>query len=285
MPGQFCISIDLELAWGVWDVLTEDFISLCKTREREVVRRLLELFDEHEIEATWAIVGHLLDAPEQGRRGGAEIWYAPEIVAAIQSAKTPQEIGSHSYAHIYYGQVARDAARADLQQARQSHLRNALAFDSFVYPRNDVAHQDLLAEAGLRVFRSVDAAWYAAAGRVHPLLGRAAHFIDKMLPITPPTVKPLRHASGAVELPSSMLLIGRNGMRKMIPPSIQIRKAKLGLRRAAREGELFHLWFHPSNFYHSAESQFGVLERILKIAVELRARGDLRIVPMRAFAA
>jgi hypothetical protein len=285
LPGQFCISIDLELAWGVHDVLTDEFIQLCRTHEREVVGRLLQLFDDEEIEATWAVVGHLLDEPEQGRRGAAEVWYAPEIISAIQRAKTPQEIGSHSYSHIYYGEISRNEARADLQHSRETHLRHGLPFDSFVYPRNDVAHQDLLAEAGLKVFRSIDVGWFMAAARVHPLLGRVAHLVDKMLPIAPLTVRPIRHAGGAVELPSSMLLMARNGARKLVAPSMLVQKAKLGLERAAKNGELFHLWFHPSNFYHSTDAQFDVLQRILKIAVEMRAAGDLRIMPMRAFAA
>jgi hypothetical protein len=57
------------------------------------------------------------------------------------------------------------------------------------------------------------------------------------------------------------------------------------LQAAARKSEVFHLWFHPSNFYHSTESQFLALDRILAIAAAMRDRGHIEAMTMGAFAA
>ena len=45
--GKLTISIDLELAWGVWDVLTAEHIYLAETAERPICAALIELFDRY----------------------------------------------------------------------------------------------------------------------------------------------------------------------------------------------------------------------------------------------
>ena len=73
-------------------------------------------------------------------------------------------------------------------------------------------------------------------------------------------------------------------MRKLVHPSILAVKAKQGLRRASQTGGIFHLWFHPSNFYFETDVQFGILEEILKEAHRMAGRGTLVTLPMEAYA-
>ena len=57
--GNFTISLDFELYWGMRDVKT---LESCNERIRNVhviVPKLLELFKRYEIHTTWAIVGFL----------------------------------------------------------------------------------------------------------------------------------------------------------------------------------------------------------------------------------
>src|SRR5205823_818207 len=79
--GALVISLDLELIWGTLDLFgVEAFRAAC-TRERHIVERLLDLFVEFDVPATWCIVGHLfLDrcAPVNGRKH-------PEIVRPTHS--------------------------------------------------------------------------------------------------------------------------------------------------------------------------------------------------------
>jgi peptidoglycan/xylan/chitin deacetylase (PgdA/CDA1 family) len=290
--GSLCISIDVEAAWGIWDKPSEAYHARCARHEGEIVRALVALFDRFGVSATWAIVGRLLELDEGAARStphGAAIWYAPEVVEAVRAARTLQDIGSHSYAHVYFGQTPREALRSDLAAARRVHDRHGLPFASFVFPRNQVANVDLLREAGVRVFRSVDHGWHQAVReRLGTGAGRVANLADKMLPIPPAVVEPivLRVEGGeVVELPSSMLLMARNGLRRAVHPASVVAKARLGLAAARRSGGAFHLWFHPSNFYYDMERQLAILGDIVEAAARMRDCGQIDIRPMSSFAA
>lgn len=285
--GAFCISIDLELAWGYWDTPNPAMFAKGRELERPIAARLLDLFERHEVSATWAIVGRLLEKPrgKESLPGGEGIWYAPDIIEKIAAAKAPQDIGSHSYAHIYFSECGAAAARADLEAARAIHARHSLPFSSFVFPRNQVGHLDELARAGIRIFRSTDLGWTQDVRSLNRTAGRAANLVDKILPIPPRTVSIAPRPDGMSELPSSMILLRRNGLRRFISDASLESKAGAGLRRAAELGEIFHLWFHPDNFYYRTDAQFEVLENILSCATDLRRRGELSISSMAALAA
>lgn len=278
--GAFCISIDLELAWGVWDHVTPADIRRCIDLEGPICERLLRLFEKYEISATWAAVGRMLD--KRTDRNAAEVaaWYAPDILVSIATAKTRQEIGSHSFEHVYFTESPESVLRDDLDRARALHRMHGYDFQSFVFPRNKVARTDLLASAGIKIYRGTDAGWHMRIASINNRLRRLVNLVDKLVPLAPPAVRPLLRENGIVELPSSMLFMGRNGMRKLIRPRAIQRKARLGMERAHREKAIFHMWFHPSNFYFEMESQFATLEAILKDAARLREAGRLEIVNM-----
>lgn len=283
--GAFTVSIDLELLWGVWDNAPTKDDERCADLERQISSRLLELFRRYDVRATWAIVGRLLDDEPgfDGLRGPSRrCWFAPDIVEAITSDGVDHEIGSHSYAHVYFHSVTREQAAMDLRRAAQTHRDHGLPFTSFVFPRNQVGHLDVLADAGLRVFRSSDAGllrW--AEERARPLRP-ALNLVEKAIALPSPLVDPVVH-DRLIELPSSMLLLGRNGMRRIVHPRALSTKLCSGIRRAAEERRLFHLWFHPSNFYDQTSTQLDVLERGLEQAATLRARGQLDVHTMGDF--
>lgn len=281
--GAFTVSIDVELAWGYWDRLTGPVVERALTMERPIVARLLALFHQYDIVATWAIVGRLLEARTDVPTAETAAWFAPDIVDAIRAATPTQEVGSHSYAHIDYPAAGGAGIDADLDRDHAVRAAHGLGPGPFVYPRNGVAGADRLAAHGIRVYRSVDLGWHKRVAAMDRRAGRAANLADKMLPIPPAVVLPRRHASGLVELPSSMLLLGRDGPRRLIVPTILAGKARLGLETAARDRALFHLWFHPSNFYADTDVQFSTFERILRTAARLRDAGRLDIRPMGSF--
>ncbi|HEV7463198.1 MAG TPA: hypothetical protein VGN85_04715 [Methyloceanibacter sp.] len=70
MTGKLTISIDLELAWGVWDTVTPGRLRLAEEAERPIVAALIALFDRHAIPATWAMVAALLDEKSASARPG-----------------------------------------------------------------------------------------------------------------------------------------------------------------------------------------------------------------------
>jgi hypothetical protein len=284
MAGKLTISIDLELAWGFWDILTPDILRLSETAERPICDKLLELFDRYHIPVTWAVVAAVLDrASAQARPGNEASWYAPEIIERIRAAKTYHEIGSHGGRHVYYDRMSASEAAEDLEFVKQVHRDNGLALVSFVFPRNGVGHLELLARAGVRTFRGSDTGWVRVAPKLGSRAGRIVTFADKILPI-PPAPARAHGSGGLVDIPGSMLLPGRDGARRFILPAVSRAKLAMGLNWARRSGETFHFWFHPCNFYYRAEEQFATLDWFLARAAKEASRGRIEICTMGSYA-
>jgi peptidoglycan/xylan/chitin deacetylase (PgdA/CDA1 family) len=284
MKGTLTISIDLELAWGVWDSLTPEQLRMAETAERPISAALIELFDRHSIQATWAMVAALLDEKSAALRPGSKTcWFAPDIVEHLTSAKTRHEIGTHSGRHVYFDRIGASEAEDDLGFARDIHRANGLAFTSMVFPRNEVGHLPQLASVGLRTFRGPDAGPATAMRRISRSLGQAANLAEKALPLPPPVVEAKR-SGGMIDVPGSMLLMGRNGVRRFVLPLVTRAKLKSGLERARRAGGIFHLWFHPSNFYYRREEQLATLDWFLGHAANEAGNGRIEIRTMGSYA-
>ena len=282
--GAVTISIDLELAWGNWDNLTDDHARRVEQSERPVVGRLLELFDRYDIPVTWAFVAALLDVSEaRGKPGPEHLWFAPDIIERILASRVRHELGSHGGRHRYFDRLSQAEADEDIQFARSVHAQLGVPLHSFVFPRNKVGRIDALARCGIRVFRGVEQAWHQRIRNCSVSLGRASNLVDKILPICPETVLPER-CGELINLPGSMLFLSRGGLRSLVSPQATLGKLRNGMSRAAARGEVFHLWFHPSNFWHDTERQFQTFEAFLiELAGNISA-GRLYAKPMHVYA-
>lgn len=284
VKGKLTISIDLELAWGFWDILTPEILRMSEAVERPICEKLLELFDRYHIPVTWAAVAAMLDrASAKGRPGNEASWYAPEIIERIRSAKVSHEIGSHGGRHLYYDRMSAATAGEDLAFIKQIHRDNGLALDSFVFPRNAVGHLDLLADAGVRAYRGPDTGWVRLAPKLGSRAGKIVTFADKILPF-PPAPARAHSSGGLVDIPGSMLLPGRDGLRRFILPQVSKAKLAMGLARARASGATFHFWFHPCNFYYRRDEQFATLEWFLARAADEASRGRIEICTMGSYA-
>ena len=282
--GAVTISIDLELAWGNWDNLERHHIEHVERSERMIVKRLIEILDRYEIPVTWALVAALLDrASAKGREGGERNWYAPDVIDTIRAARVAHDLGSHGGHHRYLNGMSDAEADEDLSFARSIHDANGLPFRSFVFPRNLVGKTQLLEKHGAKVYRGQDRAWHERIRSRQMQAGRIANLVDKMLPIAPETVAPERD-HGLVNLPGSLLFMGRDGVRRYARPGTMRRKLAKGVAAASREGRVFHLWFHPSNFWHDTDSQFATFESFIAGVSDCAGRGEIEVKPMAAFA-
>lgn len=278
------ISIDLELAWGNWDNLRPHHVEHVERAERQIVARLLEILDLHEIPATWAIVAALLDpACAEGQPGGESLWYAPDVIERITRAHVKHEFGSHGGHHKYFDALTVSEADDELAFARAIHQKHGLPFVSFVFPRNRVSKTSLLQKHGIRVYRGEDNAWHQRIRSRFALAGRMANLLDKALPLAPETVLP-EHTNGLVNLPGSMLLLGREGIRRFVPGSATRLKLAKGVSAAIEKTRVFHLWFHPSNFWYDPETQLAIFGEFVSRVAQLRDRGQISVKPMAAFA-
>jgi peptidoglycan/xylan/chitin deacetylase (PgdA/CDA1 family) len=309
MRPTFVLSLDKELVWGSRDHTSAKDFEAKYPDLRGVVRDLLEAFDEYGIPATWAVVGHLfLSSCARGADGRAHpeivrpdyswhpgdwfkddpcgarsrdpLWYGDDILEWIRSAKTPHDVGSHSFSHLIFGDAGCSdaAARSDLRACVDAARATGLTLKSFVFPRNREGHHQALRDSGIIAYRGADPVWYRGFPRA---LRRASHLADQALALTPPVSAPIETLPGLWNIPGSMLLLHRGGVRRAIPVSARVAKGKAGLRRAVRESKIFHLWFHPFNLAHDRAAMFAALRGILAEAARLR---DLGVLDVRTMA-
>jgi peptidoglycan/xylan/chitin deacetylase (PgdA/CDA1 family) len=308
------ISVDTELAWGSVHRSPQGRNLTLHEGEREIVRRLLVLFGQYHIKATWAIVGHLflkscrrdgtgshrhvLQAqpsglpeaqPEYDPFSDIEtdpLYYAPDIVDAITSSHIRHEIASHTFTHAILGdpECTRDVAYSQLAESKRLAAERNLEMVSLVFPRNSVGHLDVLCELGFTGFRGIEQSWYRSLYSLGPAR-KVCHYFDRLVAFTPPCYKRLpcyrgeQHRPWLVNLPASMLYAPYGGVWDLVPLSRRVLQAKKGIRAAVRRKALFHLWFHPSNLATSSLLWEGLEEILSFISAEMQ-RGSLEALTM-----
>jgi len=311
--GTMILSLDLELCWGRFDKLPVPLLEADSFEERTQIKRLLSLLDRYGIPATWAVVGHLMldGCARNGGNAHADVlphpeyswfrkdwyaydpctsavrspgWYAPDIVEWIRKAHVRHEIASHSFAHIYYGdaECSASAARADLAAAVAAAEPKDITLKSFVFPRNQVGHLDVLHEHGIHAYRGVDPTRFRKGGGV---LVKTFNFLDQLLGLPPKTVHAEEGIPGLWNIPGNHFYMARNGIRKMIPIASRVLKGKRGIRRAIQTGGIYHLWFHPFNLNADSDAMLSGLEQLFSYAHRMREQGLLDIQTMEEYSA
>ena len=312
--GVFTLSLDFELMWGTLDVAgPERFRKACELERALVIDRLLNLFTEFDISATWCVVGHLfldhcaprdgINHPDNARPShawadgdwfkhdpcGSEqtapLFFGRSLIEKIRACPTPQEIGSHSFSHVIFGDegCSRQVAESELEMCVA--LARAMEIDlrSFAFPRNQVGHLDVLRRHGISCYRGPEPNWYSSSKLPHAVK-RLAHLWDVITAARPPVVMPETDEEGLLNIPGSMIYFPAHAWRRAIPISLRVKRAVKGLEAAARQKRVFHLWFHPINMADRMDAMFAGLRSILKRACELRERGEIAVLPMGAFA-
>lgn len=304
--GVFTISLDFELIWGTLDKPKwRSMRAICQEEREDIIGSLLALFHEYSVSATWCTVGHLFLAgcrrdrgyahPEvrRPRLGGdprfehdpctseaeSPLFYGRSLVLQIMRCPTPQEIGAHSFSHLIFPSSTRETANSELKAFEAAASQLGIRAESFVFPRNQVAHLDLLPRYGFRVFRGPGTDWHQRVAK-RGLRHRLSHLSDVLLASTPATVLPEWNQAGLWDVPGSMLYTPSFGLRRFIPASLRVMRARKGLAEAAKTRRIFHLWFHPCDVVVRKKAMLGGLRQILETAAELRAKRELVILPM-----
>ena len=312
--GVFTLSLDFELIWGTLDIFgPERFRRACEFERAVVIDTLLGLLREHEVSATWCALGHLF-LPSCRREGGTAhpeivrprhswvredwfhhdpcrdeeaepIFYGRSLLERIRACPAPQEIGSHGFSHVIFGDpgCSRESAQSELAACVRAAREMGIVPRSFAFPRNRVGHLDLLPAHGFSCYRGPGLRWYERQSSPGGL-DRLAHLADVIAAIRPPVVSPRFVREGLWNIPGSMIYFPMHGARRYIPLSVRVRRARKGLQAAARQRKVFHLWFHPTNLADEPEQMFAGLREILLAAADLRQRGELDIEPMGALA-
>lgn len=304
-PGSFVISLDCELFWGVRDKRRLQDYRENLLGERQVVPRLLDLFDEFDVHATWAFVGFLFysdrlslisNLPNRLPHYTNPLFSAYDELAAIGEDESldpfhfggslieevlrhpGQEVASHTFSHFYcleQGQTVEDF-RADLEANCRAAQRYGIDLRSLVFPRNQVNpdYLEICYDLGICAYRGNTSSWlYRSMNEEEESTVRRA----------------LRYADAFVNLSGSRIVRpAGNGGRTPIDVSasrflypqywwsapfdrIRVRRIANEMRVAARKGYCYHIWWHPHNFGVNQEANLRILRGILE---EYRALHD-----------
>lgn len=314
MSGQFVISLDFELLWGVRDHADKLTYGRNVLGARDAVPRMLELFAARGIRATWATVGFLFcktkeelmaalpaERPsysnsrlsnysyldEVGKDERSDPYYfASSLVDAI--CKTPgQELGTHTMSHYYCLEDGQTLAafEADLAAARALAERRGLSLRSIVFPRNQFssAHLSACARQGITHYRGNPSGWAyrAAKGSEQTPARRALRLIDAYSGVLgSQTFVPGR--DGLVDVPASRFLRPCAGKLAAFHP-MHLGAIRRGMTEAAQAGRGYHLWWHPHNFGRNLEANLNWLRLIIDHFERLRDRHGMRSMAMGDF--
>ena len=291
--GSVVISLDAELGWGFHDL--EDPPEDRVESGRRGWNVMLELLDEFDIPATWAVVGHLMleecdgrhaDHPAPpgwfGRERGSwrdreDLRFAPDLVTDILRADADHEFASHSFSHVLFGDEGTDRELADAELERAVEIADVWdqSIDSFVYPRNDVGHRDVLADHGLSAYRGKS-----------PTRDGVRGLVDSTLRGQSMITEPEIDEYGLVNVPASMFLFGFEGPARTVVESVwtdpMLELARRGIDDAVESDGVFHMWLHPNNL--TSERDDRRMRAILAYLERRRAETDLTVETMGAVA-
>ncbi len=301
MIGLFAISLDFELHWGGFEKWPIKHYKSYFANTRLVIPKMLEFFQHSQIHTTWATVGLLFNdsrnslsenAPglkpsynnddlsaysyidNQGI-GESEVddpfHYAPSVVRLI--ANTPfQELGSHTFSHYYCNEPGQTVAQFsnDLEAAQRCAKLFNKQLRSLVFPRNQFNEEYLRAchEAGFIAVRDNPRDWFwnIQSTQGESMWKRLNRGLDAYMPVggkNTYSINSLQFRPGLpVCIPASRLLRPYRP-KELFLNKMKIARIKAEMERAAQNGEIYHLWWHPHNFGHYPNESMEGLKQIL----------------------
>lgn len=309
--GFLVISLDFELLWGVFDVVDFEKKRDYFFNTRIAIPKILSQFREHEIHATWAVVGMLFNRdwkqweenipailPDYANRKLSayhfgksirsknieQMCFARDIISEISLVEN-QEIGTHTYSHYYCleeGQK-KDQFRADLIQAIKMAEEMGINLKSLVFPRNQVQleYLKICKELGITNVRSNPKSWYWKDTTSESLLPKLSRTADAYFPLGKKSygieafgndsTLPLTHRASRFLRPYEESGILRH---------LKLARIKKEMTIAAQNNKVYHLWWHPHNFGANPEESLQDLSKILTHYRHCRQQFDFQSATM-----
>jgi hypothetical protein len=308
VPGALVISLDFELHWGLRDKMAVGD-PYCRNLlgARSAIPRILSLFRQFDIAATWATVGFLfarnrdelmdfspVERPQYtysrfnpynepiGRNEAEDPLHFGRSLLDLILETERQEIGSHTFCHYYCLEEGQNASafRADLESANCIAAATlGLKLQSLVLPRNQFnpRYASVIHEAGFLCYRGnqggrIYAADHSQGGSSS--VRRAVRLADAYIPVYAhrlPSWHDVLTDCSLCDVQASRFLRPYTPRLSPLDP-LRANRIAGGMRNAARNGQIYHLWWHPHNFGAHIDESIRFLSGILKDFRALRDR-------------
>jgi hypothetical protein len=301
MNGIFTISLDFELHWGGFEKWPVEKYQTYFLNTRRVIPEMLQLFKAHEVHVTWATVGMLFhrskaellqNAPASepsyttkelsayhyirhhdigDNEQSDPLHFAPGLIEQIITVPF-QEMGTHTFGHYYCNEEGQtlEQFRDDLRSAQRAAAGYNKHLKSLVFPRNQFNEEYLRVcfEEGITSVRSnpLDWFWRIESTQDESLWKRLNRGLDAYFPIGKKNTFKVNTLAVDNQLPvcipASRLLRPYNPKEGLLN-NLKIRRIRSEMSRAARRGEVYHLWWHPHNFGNYPQESLQGLREIL----------------------
>ena len=315
--GNLVISLDLELYWGMRDIVSLADYEEYLAGVREAIPAILNLFDRYNIHATWATVGFLFyssskqlkaDLPPQRPsyqqtelspyeyiktlepESALQLHFCPDLIELIRQYPG-QEIGTHTFSHYYCLEAGQTQAefKADLTAAIATAEQVNIATNSLVFPRNQYnqAYLETIAECGISAYRGneTNPIYNDEAGDGDRLPKRMLRLLDTYINLTGHNCysRSQLYSSYPVNIRASRFLRPYSPKLKFLDP-LRLRRITSGLKYAASRGKTYHLWWHPHNFGVNLTENIAFLEQILQTYQKLNDQNKMQSLNMQEVA-
>ncbi len=291
--GALVISLDFELLWGVFDKVDWREKKEYFQNTRNIIPEMLQLFDQYKISSTWATVGMLfnedwdewnqnlpeilpdyenkkLSAYQYGKsiqsKETEKFCFAPDLIRQIQKT-SGQEIGTHTYSHYYCLEQGQELSsfRADMKQAKLLADKLGIDLTSLVFPRNQFNGDYLEAckEFGLKTVRTNPEAWYWQNTQEDSLQQKIFRTGDAYIGFNNKSYKGVSEIYPGITGQKASRLLRPNSGKNFLDKT-RIRRIQSEMSKAAKNNEIYHLWWHPHNFGNNSTENIANLKDLLE---------------------
>lgn len=312
MNSTLIVSLDFELFWGMLDSTTLEAYKDNVLGGRKAIPRLLKLFEKYDIHATWATVGfmfaenynelkkyfpaeELMPAYANSNlcpykyietigenEQTAPCFYGASLIKQVAACKG-QEIGSHTFSHYYCREVGQTVLQfeADMKAALAIAGDKGYELTSVVFPRNQCsdAYVKKCKELGFTAYRDEENDWIHEKISFRPLM-RILRLMDVYLPLTGQGGYMPEKKNGLLNF------IGSRMYKPYFKPlgfleKLKIHRIKRQMLHAAKNGQTFHLWWHPHNIGVMTDFHLAQLEEIFEYYNMLKEKYNMQSMNMK----
>lgn len=298
--GYFIVSLDFELFWGVFDVKKLKNYKENLENVRVVIPRLLELADAYNVKLSFATIGFLFAKNKQellefipelkpsyknkkfnpylliDGLGNSEkddpYHYANSLIQLIKENEN-HEIACHTFSHYYVNEAGQTLLQfeADLKAAIAIAKKNKVELKSIVFPRNQINESclEICSKYGITAFRGTERHWMFDTQNTKKLESpahKAFRLIDTYVNLSGYNtykVSNIKDYSGVLNIASSKFFRPYTKGLGFLEP-LRISRIKKGMTYAAKNKEVYHIWWHPHNFGSHTNANFKNLEQLFK---------------------
>lgn len=293
--GSLLISLDFELYWGVRDKRSLESYEENLLGVWNAIPKILKLFEKHEIHATWSTVGLLFckDINEansiqpkikpkyinqnlcpykyinDNKNLNPKFHFALDLIKEILLVPH-QEISTHTFSHYYCLEKGQslETFKEDINAAINIAKKYNIDLQTIIFPRNQWNPNYLieLEKLGIKAYRGNEKSWFyqSTEDSEQNLIRRFGRLIDTYVNLVGHQTYTLDSCKNfkPFNFPSSRLLRPYSEKLSLLE-NLRARRIKKSMKYAAKNNEIFHLWWHPHNFGKNTDKNLEMLENIL----------------------